>query len=71
MTYAKGDIVSIKEHARAPRLRGGACSAAELDALTVVATKDTPAGVLLKLTTRFAPIGWEKAVNVVLVRRGS
>jgi hypothetical protein len=27
--------------------------------------------VLLKLTTRFAPIGWEKAVNVVLVRRGS
>jgi hypothetical protein len=71
VTYGKGDTVALVAAATDPRVRSGVCTRPELEALVVVAVKATEAGQVLKLRTKaHASIGWEKAKNVTLVRRG-
>jgi hypothetical protein len=71
VTFDRGDTVCLTERAMAPRLRNGICTREELEHLTVVATKTTDAGVVLKLRTRdHASIGWLFEREVMLVKRG-
>jgi hypothetical protein len=68
--FNRGDLVSLKEHAMEKRLRSGVCVRSELEALTIVALKETGVGMLAKLRTRDgSSIGWERTDRLLLVRR--